>query len=102
MSVKPWLILGESADNPDIEDFMGHGEIRAAFRWRKNVFSGMLRNNFRGSDNRNGLELSWNHPLTDHLRLYAQYYNGYGESLIDYNASTNRFGIGVALNDYLR
>ena len=102
MSVKPWLILGESKDNPDIDDFMGHGEIRAAFRWRKNVIGGMLRNNLSGSENRSGFELSWSHPLTDHLRLYAQYYTGYGESLIDYDARVDRIGVGVALNDYLR
>ena len=50
------------------------------------------------------LELSWSFPVFDYpyLKGYLQYFYGYGESLIDYNARTNRFGIGVALNDYLQ
>jgi phospholipase A1 len=102
MSLKPWVILGESKDNPDIEDFMGYGEIRFAYRWQKNVIGGMLRNNLKTDENRSGIELSWSYPVTDHLRLYTQYYYGYGESLLDYNSRTNRIGIGVALNDYVR
>ena len=102
MSVKPWIILGDSKDNPDIDEFMGHGELRFAYRWNDNIFGAMLRNNLQTDENRSGVELSWSYPVTDHLRIYTQYYYGYGESLIDYNARTNRFGIGVALNDYLQ
>lgn len=35
------------------------------------------------------------------MRVYAQWYYGYGESLLDYDRRVNRFGIGIALNDYL-
>jgi phospholipase A1 len=47
------------------------------------------------------VQLTWSYPILGNLRFYAQYFNGYGESLIDYNAHTERLGIGVALNDLL-
>jgi phospholipase A1 len=40
--------------------------------------------------------------MTKSLRVYAQYWNGYGESLLDYDARIQRIGIGVSLNDYIQ
>jgi phospholipase A1 len=35
------------------------------------------------------------------LRFYTQFFNGYGESLIDYNHHNQRVGIGFSINDIL-
>jgi phospholipase A1 len=105
-SIKPWLRLPEDAendDNPDIEDYLGYGEFRAFYKYRAHVFGLMLRNNFDFSDNHGAVQLDWSFPLFHRERLkgYIQYFNGYGESLIDYNASTNRIGVGLLLTDWL-
>jgi phospholipase A1 len=60
----------------------------------------LLRNNLR-DNNRGAVELTWSYPIIGTLRVYTQYFNGYGESLIDYNHHNQRIGIGIALNDLL-
>ena len=49
-----------------------------------------------------GFELTWSYPISKVFRVYAQYFNGTGESLIDYDYDMERISIGIALNDYLQ
>lgn len=88
-------------DNPNIEDYLGHGELIALWQIADGHNIDMeLRNNL-SRDNKGSVLLGWSFPLTDHLRGYIQYFNGYGESLIYYNHHSERFGIGVKLTDWL-
>ena len=110
VSLRPWFRLKEDTkedaddtngdDNPDIEKFMGHFELRSAYRWNNHEFSLMGRNNLR-ADNKGAIELGWSFPLMGHLKGYIQYFNGYGESLVDYNHNTERVGVGILLTDLL-
>jgi phospholipase A1 len=100
--IRPWVRLPESDgddDNPDIEDYMGHGDVLAVYRKGRNAYSLLLRNNLRTSDNRGALKLNWSFPLVGRLKGYVQYFNGYGESLIDYNYKQQSFGFGVSLTE---
>lgn len=105
VSVKPWLWLNDDSDedNPDIDDYLGHGEIRAAWSRADNEFSLMLRNQFESGFDRGAVELGWSFPLFGYpyIEGYAQYFYGYGESLIDYDRRVNRVGIGVAFSNWL-
>ena len=103
-AIKPWYRIPEDDDdddNPDIERYMGYGELRAAYKWRGNTFSAMLRNNLRSSGNKGAVEVGWSFPLYKKLKGYVQYFNGYGQSILDYNDSANTIGVGLALSDIL-
>jgi phospholipase A1 len=99
--IRPWYRIPErdEDDNPDIEDYLGHGDLQVVYRKGKNAYSLLLRNNFKSSDNHGALKLNWSFPLYGRLKGYVQYFNGYGESLIDYNYSQQSIGFGVSLTE---
>jgi phospholipase A1 len=94
-------LAADGDDNPDIEDYMGNFEFTAAYRKNDYEVAAMFRNNLDADENRGAIQLDWTFPLTGRYRGYLQYFNGYGESLIDYNAHINRIGIGILLTDLL-
>ncbi len=104
MALKPWFRIPEDDDdddNPDIATYLGYGQLSGAYKWRKNVCSFVFRNNLRFDENKGSIEIGWSYPLVNAVRVYLQYYNGYGESLIDYDNLTNRIGFGFMINDWL-
>jgi len=101
LSVKAWYRLPEDVEddeNPDIYRHLGYGEVRALYTPNRNTFVLML----RPGTEKGAMELTWSYPVSDFLRIYASYFKGYGESLLDYDHRIERFGIGIALNDYLQ
>lgn len=105
LSLKPWWRIPEKLsedNNPDVAKYLGYGEIRARYKFGSQVASLLFRNNFRGSGaNKGAVELGWSGPLVRQLRWYIQYFNGYGESLVDYNHASQRVGAGVLFGEWL-
>ena len=91
----------EGDDNPDIEDYLGNFEFTVAYRKFDHEVSVMLRNNLDREDNRGAIQVDWTFPLQRRFRGYIQFFNGYGESLIDYDAHIERIGVGILLSDLL-
>jgi len=105
-AIKPWFRIPEDEeedDNPDITDYLGHGNIRIAYKHDDHVFSLMSRNNLESGFKRGAIELGWSFPLFkyDFLKGYVQYFSGYGESLIDYNSHVSHISFGLLLTDLL-
>jgi phospholipase A1 len=106
--VKSWYRLPENSlddDNPDIAKYMGYGEILGVYYWQKCRFGLMLRNNLQANDNKGALQLDVNLPFpkfitSDRISFYIQYFNGYGESLLDYNSSSNRISAGIMITNW--
>ncbi|WP_404367541.1 phospholipase A [Marinobacter sp.] len=103
--LNPWYRIPEDSkddDNPDIEKYLGHGDFWAVYKWSESkTLSLKLRNNLRTGDNKTSIQLGYSFPMGGDLKGYVQYYDGYGESLIDYNERIQRIGVGVMLNDWL-
>lgn len=88
-------------DNPDISKYLGYGN----FLWYKKVGrEGLLLrlgNNFDFDNNRGYLELDFTFPMGRRFLGFVQYFEGYGNSLIEYNRYQRRIGIGIKISDYL-
>jgi len=101
--LKGWYRIPEAVaddDNPHIEDYFGYGEVWAYYFWKGNRFGIMLRNNLDFQTNRGAVQLEWSFPIVERVSGYLQYYNGFGESLLDYNHRVNRIGIGFILKEW--
>jgi len=103
-SFKPWLRISEdfeNDDNPDIDDYLGNFEFSGLYKKGEHTFDFMIRDNLDFSDNHGALQLGWSFPLSSNVKGYVQWFNGYGESLIDYNSYSNSLGFGIKLSDWL-
>ncbi len=114
LSLRPWYRLPEDAkpddgdpstppaadgdDNPDIEDFLGHHELQGVYKFGSIAVAATTRHNF--ATGKGSAELGLSFPLYGKLKGYLQYFNGYGESLIDYNESIERIGIGILVTEW--
>jgi phospholipase A1 len=102
LMIRPWYRIPEDIeddDNPDIEDYMGQGDLQLVYRRGRNAYSLLLRNNFESTENHGAVKLNWSFPLYGRLKGYVQYFDGYGESLIDYNHSQQSLGVGLSLTE---
>lgn len=102
--LRPWWRINESFDsdnNPDIEDYMGRGELQVLHIGDANEFGLLLRHSLRsGADSHGSARFTWSFPVAGNLRGYLEAFTGYGESLIDYNHRATYLGVGVSLLDW--
>jgi phospholipase A1/A2 len=101
---RPWWRIPEPEgddDNPDIEDYAGRADLQVVHRLQGHELSLMLRHSLRGGGSSHGAaELGWSFPIHGDLKGYLQLFHGYGESLIDYNQSATRIGLGISLLEW--
>ena len=105
LSMRAWWRIPESDDeddNPDIEDYVGRGELWLHYRRAEQTYSVMVRNNLRLDDNRSAVQVDWTRPIgSSPFQGYVQYFWGYGDGLIDYDHISHRLSIGVMLYGWL-
>lgn len=95
-------------DNPDIDNFVGRGEVTGTWQVDKdNTLMLTLRHSLNRDAN-GSYRLEWLQTLgggdrdsrASGLRLHVQLFNGYGDSLVDYNRGRTVLGIGLSLVDW--
>ncbi len=88
-----------SEDNEDIEDFMGYGDVKFLYDLpNQQSLSGTLR--YNPSTSKGSAQLDYFYPLSKNVNGYVQLFQGYGESIIDYNYENTAIGVGIVLNDF--
>lgn len=103
LMLRPWWRLsdGRDDDNPDIENYIGRGDATLVYSHGGHEYALMARHSLRGGDeSRGAVQFDWGFPLTRTLRGHLQIFDGYGESLIDYNHRSTQIGLGVSLLEW--
>ncbi|WP_108125817.1 phospholipase A [Saccharospirillum mangrovi] len=111
VALRPWLRipapeeryegdpLGD--DNPDILEYLGHFDLTVGYVGEYNSFWLTGRNNLDLDHNRGAIDAGWTFPLSDHVRGRVHYFDGFGESLIDYNKRSRTIGLGFQFSGWL-
>jgi len=96
--LKLWYRFHDKTDyNPKLIDYMGYGHIKFLLPYKKHLLKLLLRSNFSG---KNAVEFSYSYPLfgSNDLFFYLKTFNGYGESLIDFDNKINKVGVGFSIS----
>jgi len=103
LMLRPWWRVsdGNDDDNPDISDYMGRGDATLVHRRGRQEFALMARHSLRSGEASHGaVQFDWGFPISRALRGHVQVFDGYGESLIDYNHRATYVGFGVSLLEW--
>lgn len=97
---KAWLPIGTLSDNPDITDYLGYGEASVAYhpnhRW---VFEGTFRKGMQNWKGSIQLGINFKISKTGNEFIYLQYFQGYGQDLINYDRDLGYLRIGFSIKD---
>jgi len=99
--IQPWWRFSESPandNNPDIINYLGHGDVECLYWNGDNMFSLLARiRSLQADFSTPMLFLSHGKPKKQSLQLHLQLFTGYGESLIDYNQRHTTIGVGLSV-----
>lgn len=87
------LTGGPDNDNPDILDYLGHGDLELRYYNKYGMLSAIARSRSLELD----LAILLSFIDIKNSNLHLQYFHGYGESLIDYNQAHTTIGVGLSI-----
>ena len=95
--LRPWVRIAreDPDDNPDIEDFLGYGDLQIIRHLNASRIELTARLN--PSTSKGMARLSYHFPLVGDLHGYLSVFSGYGESLLDYNHKQTTLSAGISM-----
>jgi phospholipase A1 len=89
-------------DNPDIKDYTGRADATFVYLLKRNIITVHGQHSLRtGKFNNGQIQIDWGFPIKGNLRGHFQFFNGYGDSMIDHNYKQTIFGLGVSFSELL-
>lgn len=104
LSVKPWILIFKSVSsdfhNKDIATYLGYERILFAYKFNHYLTMSVQARNLEHWRYKT-FEGDLSFPITKHINGYLQVFNGYGQSLIEYNHQTFGAGVGISLSNWI-
>lgn len=97
---KAWIPIVDSGNNKDIVDYTGWGFVAMDYSSSQHKYNASCVVTKRGGANLNAnIEFNFSIRLfsDDNQYLFLQYYNGYGEFLLDYKRYSHMLRLGIVL-----
>lgn len=92
-----WYIIPESSlsENKDIDKYLGYFDLKFDYLGKNTFAMVLVRNNLNLKSNKGAFEFNAGFDLfSNGVFWYVQYFNGYGESLIDYQRLMHKLSVG--------
>lgn len=100
INFRPWYRMPDDEDeNFGITRYVGDAELEVGTHFGKHEFYTIINHSFSTFEKGN-IQLNYVFPIHGHLRGHAQIFQGYGETLIDYNIQQTTIGIGVSFANW--
>ena len=95
-----WYRLPENDDdNPAMVHYMGIFDVNLGYLGKDYFVNILLRNNLKTNKNKGAIQVDVGYDIFNNgIFWYLQYFNGYGESLINYNKCLQRLSTGFLIS----
>lgn len=101
---KIWIPIVDGENNKDILDYCGIYQVGTSYlsnnkRWNASVI--LVKRRGWNLNYNTIVELAWKLNNKQNQYLFLQYYNGYGEGLLDYNKFHSQLRVGIVIKPTL-